>query len=63
MRWSTGPTNHVGENVWNNPCGNGYRLLIAADQQARSVLRGEGSARDGGRDGRVPRSIQQPAIR
>ena len=60
---STGPANHVGENVWNRSCGNGCRLLIVVDQQARRMLRGECSARDGGRDGRVPRSIQQPAIR
>jgi len=38
----TGPTNHVGGNVWNSPCGNGYDLLIAVDQQARRVLLDEG---------------------
>jgi hypothetical protein len=41
----TGPTNHVVKNVSNGPCGNGCHLLIAVDPPARSVLRGEGSAR------------------
>lgn len=35
----TGPTNHVGEIVSNRSCGNGYRLLLAWDQQARRVVR------------------------
>lgn len=50
---TTGTGYRPGESRWRKcvepSCGNGYRLLIQRDQQARSVLRGEGSARDGGR--------------
>jgi hypothetical protein len=41
----------------------GVHKLAFETEVRRRISELEGSARDGGREGRVPRSIQQPAIR